>query len=129
MVGVLSKLWNSWYGKHLQITATVTFAFGLMFIYSVIHLAFLQDIEGWGDFTAVSIVMVVISGLGLFIVAPEFLHLKGKANLINELMNLTSAAELRRRQAEGDDAARDLGGMFVDKWGNFLQEKGLKMRR
>ena len=100
-----------------------------MFVYSVLHLAFLQDIEGWGDFTAISIVMVVISGLGLFIVAPEFLHLKGKANLINELMNLTSTAELRRRQAEGDDAARDLGGMFVDKWSNFLQEKGLKMRK
>ena len=89
----------------------------------------MQDTEGWDDLTGLAISLVVFSLIGLFISAPEFLHLKGLANLIDELMEISSSAELRRRISEGSDAATKLSGGHEQAWNSFLEEKGLKKRR
>ena len=89
----------------------------------------MQDTEGWDDLTGLAISLVVFSLIGLFISAPEFLHLKGLANLIGELMEISSSAELRRRMSEGSDAATKLSGGHELAWKSFLEEKGLKKRR
>jgi len=128
-LGIVGNLWTKFEGKQLAITATATFAFTLLLIFSLFHLGFMQDTEGWDELTGLAISLLVFSLIGLFISAPEFLHLKGLANLLNELMEITSSAELRRRISEGSDAAAKLSGGHEQAWNSFLEEKGLKKRR
>tara|TARA_B100001142_G_scaffold296094_1_gene317544 strand:+ start:406 stop:810 length:405 start_codon:yes stop_codon:yes gene_type:complete len=128
-LGIIGNLWAKCEGRQLAISATATFAFTLLLCFSLFHLGFMQDTEGWDDLTGLAISLVVFSLIGLFISAPEFLHLKGLANLIDELMEISSSAELRRRMSEGSDAATKLSGGHELAWNSFLEEKGLKKRR
>jgi hypothetical protein len=43
-------------------------------------------------------------------------------------MATNSTSELRKLKADGDEAARILGGGHQEAWFSFLQEKGLKKR-
>ena len=128
-LGIVGNLWTKAEGKQLAISATATFAFALLLVFSLFHLGFMQETEGWDELTGLAISLLVFSLIGLFISAPEFLHLKGLANLLNEVMEITSSAELRRRMSEGSDAADKLRGGHEQAWNSFLEEKGLKKSR
>ena len=42
------------------------------------------------------------------------------------IKQIESLAELKRRRAEGDEAAKVLGAGHAQGWNDFLQERGLK---
>ncbi len=121
--------WQNLHGKQLRITATGTFASTLLTVVSALQLLVLQDISGYEEYTSAAIVAIVIGLIGLAICAPPFANLKSRANTIKEIMELTSASELRKMRPDGDEAAEILGGGHAEVWNSFLIEKGLKKRR
>ena len=121
-------LWADQHGRQLRIAATGTFLFGGLTLLATLQMFFLQDYKGFGEYTEYGIVGMVIGVLGLFVVAPEFLRLKGYENDMKEIMSLSSSSELSKRRPDGDEAARILGGGHAEVWNNFLVEKGLKKR-
>jgi len=87
---------------------------------------FLQDHPDWQAYTGAAIVGAVLT-LVLFLVAfPEFLRFKGHVVTLEELMEIQSTAELRRRKAEGATAAEALGAGHLEQWNAFLESKGLR---
>ena len=120
--------WENQHGNQLRISATATFAFALLTTLSAAQLMFLQDNADFAEYTGIAIVLIVIGGIGLAVSAPAFLNLSARANTIETIMTKTSMSELRKLKADGDEAARILGGGHQEAWNAFLQEKGLKKR-
>ena len=120
--------WENQHGNQLRISATATFAFTLLTTLSAAQLMFLQDNADFAEYTGIAIVLIVIGGIGLAVSAPAFLNLSARANTIETIMTKTSMSELRKLKADGDEAARILGGGHQEAWNAFLQEKGLKKR-
>ena len=120
--------WENQYGNQLRISGTATFAFGLLTAMSGAQLLFLQDNADFSDYTGASIVLIVIGAIGLAVSAPAFLNLSSNAKTLESIMANKSLSEIRKSKADGDEAARLLGGGHLDAWNSFLQEKGLKKR-
>ncbi|MAI04575.1 MAG: hypothetical protein CMA07_02575 [Euryarchaeota archaeon] len=120
--------WENQYGNQLRISGTATFAFGLLTAMSGAQLLFLQDNADFSDYTGASIVLIVIGAIGLAVSAPAFLNLSSNAKTLDAIMANKSLSEIRKSKADGDEAARLLGGGHLDAWNSFLQEKGLKKR-
>ena len=120
--------WAEQHGRQLRIAATGTFIFSGLTLLATLQIFFLQDYKGYGDYTQYGIVGMIVGVLGLFVVAPEFMRLKGYENDLKEIMNLSSSSEFSKRRADGDEAARILGGGHAEVWNGFLMEKGLKKR-
>ncbi|MAS57252.1 MAG: hypothetical protein CMA37_01435 [Euryarchaeota archaeon] len=120
--------WENQYGNQLRISGTATFAFGLLTAMSGAQLLFLQDNADFSDYTGASIVLIVIGAIGLAVSAPAFLNLSSNAKTLDSIMANKSLSEIRKSKADGDEAARLLGGGHLDAWNSFLQEKGLKKR-
>lgn len=125
-MGLISNLWEKQHGKQLMLSATGFGASLILFLASGYQLLFLQDSSEWGDLTGAAIGFGVLSGILLLIITPEFLSLKGYVSILDELKQIESLAELKRRRAEGDEAAKVLGAGHAQGWNDFLQEKGLK---
>ena len=92
------------------------------------QLLILQDFEGYEGYTQYAIVLIVVGVIGLSFAAPQFANLNARANTRKSIMVLNSASELRKHRADGDEAARILGGGHEETWNSFLVEKGLKKR-
>tara|TARA_Y100000768_G_C23375246_1_gene406020 strand:- start:63 stop:434 length:372 start_codon:yes stop_codon:yes gene_type:complete len=120
--------WENQHGNQLRISATATFAAALLTTLSAAQLMFLQDNADFSEYTGIAIVLIVVGGIGLAVSAPAFLNLSARANTIETIMTKTSMSELRKLKADGDEAARILGGGHQEAWNAFLQEKGLKKR-
>ena len=60
------------------------------------------------------------------VITPEFLVFKGHANTLDEIYEIQSTAELKRRRSEGDRSASALGAGHEERWNTFLQERGLR---
>jgi hypothetical protein len=120
--------WENQYGNQLRISGTATFAFGLLTAMSGAQLLFLQDNADFSDYTGASIVLIVIGAIGLAVSAPAFLNLSSNAKTLDSIMANKSLSEIRKSKADGDEAARLLGGGHLEAWNSFLQEKGLKKR-
>jgi hypothetical protein len=120
--------WENQHGNQLRISATATFASALLTTLSAAQLMFLQDNADFSEYTGIAIVLIVVGGIGLAVSAPAFLNLSARANTIETIMTKTSMSELRKLKADGDEAARILGGGHQEAWNAFLQEKGLKKR-
>jgi hypothetical protein len=120
--------WAEQHGRQLRIAATGTFIFSGLTLLATLQIFFLQDYKGYGDYTQYGIVGMIVGVLGLFVVAPEFMRLKGYENDLKEIMALSSSSEFSKRRADGDEAARILGGGHAEVWNSFLVEKGLKKR-
>jgi hypothetical protein len=120
--------WENQHGRQLRISGTATFASALLTTMSAAQLMFLQDNPDFQEYTGISIVIIVIGVLGLAVSAPAFINLNAKASSLQAIMELQSTSELRKQRANGDEAAKTLGGGHQDAWNSFLQEKGLKKR-
>ena len=120
--------WNNQHGNQLRISGTATFASSLLTVMSAAQLMFLQDNEKFQQYTPTSIVLIVIGIIGLAISAPAFINLNARAKSLHAIMATNSTSELRKMKADGDEAARILGGGHQETWVSFLQEKGLKKR-
>ncbi len=128
-MGFFGNLWAKQHGRQLMLSATAFGASAILLIASGYQLLFLQSDAQWGDFTGAAIGMVVLSSLILIIATPEFLNLRGYVNLLDELKEIDSTSELKRRKSEGDEAAKILGAGHAIAWEDFLVEKGLKKRK
>ena len=125
-MGVVSNWWEKQHGRQLGIAATASGALGVLMLVAVYQLLFLQNHVDWGDYTGHAIGLAVFSSIGLLIVLPEFLTLRGHVNTLDELRSVDSISELRRRKAEGNEAAEVLGAGHEASWTAFLESKGLR---
>ena len=112
-----------------MLSATGFGASAILLMVSGYQLLFLQSDAEWGEFTGAAIGMLVFSSLLLIVITPEFLNLRGYVNLLDELKQIESTSELKRRKSEGDEAAKILGAGHAAAWEDFLVEKGLKKRK
>ena len=125
-MGFISNIWERQHGRQLMLSATAFGASLILLLASGYQLLFLQEKADWEDFTGAAIGMGVVSSILLLIIAPEFLTLKGYVSTLDELKEIDSLSELKRRRSEGDEAAKVLGAGHAKSWNEFLQEKGLK---
>ena len=124
-MGFFGDLWAKQHGKQLMLSATGFGASAILLIVSGYQLLFLQSDAEWGEFTGAAIGMLVFSSLLLIVITPEFLNLRGYVNLLDELKQIDSTSELKRRKSEGDEAAKILGAGHAAAWEDFLVDKGL----
>ena len=125
-MGLISNIWERQHGRQLMLSATGFGVSLILLLASGYQLLFLQENADWKDFTGAAIGMGVISSILLLIITPEFLTLKGYVSTLDELKQIDSLSELKRRRSEGDEAAKVLGAGHAESWNDFLQEKGLK---
>ena len=125
-MGFISSAWERQHGRQLMLSATAFGATLTLLLVSGYQLLFLQDNSDWQDYTGAAIGMGVISSILLLIITPEFLTLKGYVSILDELKDIESLSELKRRRSEGDEAAKVLGAGHAESWNEFLQSKGLK---
>ena len=90
------------------------------------QILFLQDHADWNDFTGAAIIGAVASLIVFLISFPEYLRFKGYVSELEELKDIQSTAELRRRKADGDEAAEALGAGHLEQWKAFLDSRGVK---
>ena len=90
------------------------------------QLLFLQDHAEWNDYTGGAIIGAVVSLIVFLVSFPEFLRFRGYVNVLEEIMDVQSTPEIRRRKAEGDEAAEALGAGHLENWNAFLDSKGVK---
>ena len=126
---MLGKIWEKQDGRQLLISATAFGASMVLLIASLYQLLFLQNDSEWGDFTGAAIGLLVVSTIILIIATPEFLNLRGYVNTLEEIKEIDSISELKRRKSEGDEAAKILGAGHAQSWEDFLVSKGLKSRK
>lgn len=126
---MLGKIWEKQHGRQLLISATAFGASMVLLIASLYQLLFLQNDSEWGDFTGAAIGLLVFSTIILIIATPEFLNLRGYVNTLEEIKEIDSISELKRRKSEGDEAAKILGAGHAQSWEDFLVSKGLKSRK
>tara|TARA_X000000368_G_scaffold407297_1_gene386583 strand:+ start:408 stop:794 length:387 start_codon:yes stop_codon:yes gene_type:complete len=125
-MGLISSFWERQHGRQLMLSATAFGATLILLLVSGYQLLFLQDNSDWQDYTGAAIGMAVVSSILLLIITPEFLTLKGYVSTLDELKEIDSLSELKRRRSEGDEAAKALGAGHAEAWNEFLQSKGIK---
>ena len=97
------------------------------FVFSrLVSTAFLQESDTWGEYTGAAIGVLVAAAAGLIFVTPEFLVYKGHVSTLDELYEIQSTAELKRRRSDGDRSAAALGAGHEERWNAFLKERGMR---
>jgi len=126
VTGLISKWWQKQHGRQLGIAATLSGATGVLFALAMYQLLFLQNHYSWGDFTGHAIGLAVLSSIFLVIILPEFFSLRSHTVILEEIQSIESKSEVRRRIAEGNQAADALGAGHAVAWTAFLESKGLR---
>ena len=126
MAGPISRWWAAQHGRQYSILATLFGAFVVLFLLGLFQLLFLQDSSQWGKYTGLAITLLVVASTVLIFVTPEFLVFKGHVSTLDEIYEIRSTAELKRRRSEGDRSAAALGAGHEERWNAFLQERGLR---
>ncbi len=124
--GFFGRLWAKQHGKQFGISATAAGASGIFLVICMYQILFLQDHAEWNEFTGGAIVGAVLSLIVFLVTFPEFLRFRGYVALLEEIKEIQSTAELRRRKAEGVEAAEALGAGHLEQWNAFLDKRGVK---
>tara|TARA_B100000683_G_scaffold259150_1_gene282597 strand:+ start:454 stop:906 length:453 start_codon:yes stop_codon:yes gene_type:complete len=120
------RLWAKQHGKQFGITAVTAGSSGVLLVACMYQILFLQDHANWNDYTGGAIIGAVVSLIVFLISFPEYLRFKGHVVTLEELKEIQSTSELRRRKAEGDEAAEALGAGHLEQWKAFLDGRGVK---
>ena len=120
------RLWAKQHGKQYGISAVAAGASGVLLVACFYQILVLQDHAEWNDFTGGAIVGAVVSLIVFLVSFPEFLRFRGYVNLLEEIKEIQSTSELRRRKAEGVEAAEALGAGHLQQWNAFLESRGVK---
>ena len=120
------RLWAKQHGKQFGISAVVAGASATFLVICMYQILFLQDHAEWNEFTGGAIIGAVASLIIFLISFPEYLRFKGYVAELEELKGIQSTAELRRRKADGDEAAEALGAGHLEQWKAFLDSRGVK---
>lgn len=120
------RWWAKQHGRQYAITAVTSGASGVLLLACVYQLAFLSDHPDWQEYTGMAITGTLIT-LVLFLISfPEFLRFKGHVTTLEEIKEIQSTSELRRRKADGILAAEALGAGHLEQWNAFLESRGLR---
>ena len=120
------RLWAKQHGKQYGISAVAASASGILLVVCFYQILFLQDHAEWNDYTGGAIIGAVVSLIVFLVSFPEFLRFRGYLNLLEEIKEIQSTSELRRRKAEGVEAAEALGAGHLEQWKAFLDSRGVK---
>ena len=120
------RLWAKQHGNQFGISAVAAGASGVVLVACMNQLLFQQDHAEWNDYTGGAIIGAVVSLIVFLVSFPEFLRFRGYVNVLEEIMDVQSTPEIRRRKAEGDEAAEALGAGHLEHWNAFLDSKGVK---
>ena len=120
------RLWAKQYGRQFGISAVAAGSSAILLVACMYQILILQDHADWNDYTGAAIVGAVLSLIVFLISFPEYLRFKGYVAEIEELKEIQSTAELRRRKADGDEAAEALGAGHLEQWKAFLDSRGVK---
>ncbi|MBR69302.1 MAG: hypothetical protein CMA86_07355 [Euryarchaeota archaeon] len=122
----LGRWWARQHGRQFAITAITAGSSGLLLVLCAFQLLFLQDHAEWNDFTGAAIVGAVVTLMVFLVSFPEYLRFKGHVATLEEIKEIQSTSELRRRKADGVEAAEALGAGHLEQWNAFLDSKGLR---
>ena len=120
------RVWANQHGNQFGISAVAAGSSAVVLVACMVQILFLQDHAEWNDFTGAAIIGAVLSFILLLISFPEFLRFRGHVNVLEEIKEIQSTSEIRRRKAEGDEAADALGAGHLEHWNAFLDSKGVK---
>ncbi len=120
------RLWAKQHGKQYGISAIAAGASGVLLVACFFQILVLQDHAEWNDYTGAAIIGAVVSLIVFLVSFPEFLRFRGYVNLLEEIKEIQSTSELRRRKAEGVEAAEALGAGHLEQWKAFLDSRGVK---
>ncbi|MDP6199153.1 MAG: hypothetical protein QF531_00135 [Candidatus Poseidonia sp.] len=123
---ILGRWWARQHGRQFGITAITAGSSGILLVLCAFQLLFLQDHAEWNDFTGAAIVGAVVTLMVFLISFPEYLRFKGHVATLEEIREIQSTSELRRRKADGVEAAEALGAGHLEQWNAFLDSKGLR---
>ena len=122
----LGRIWAKQYGKQFAITAVASGSSAVVLVACMYQILFLQDHAEWNDFTGGAIIGAVVSLIIVLVSFPEFLRFKGHVAVLEEIKEIQSTAEIRRRKADGNEAAEALGAGHLEQWNAFLESRGIK---
>ena len=117
--GFFGRLWAKQHGKQFGISATAAGASGILLVACMVQLLFLQDHAEWNDYTGGAIIGAVISLIVFLVAFPEFLAIPWLCHLAGRDQGDPIHAELRRRKAEGVEAAEALGAGHLEAMERF----------
>ena len=120
------SLWAKQHGKQYGISAVAAGASSVLLVACFFQILVLQDHPEWNDYTGAAIIGAVVSLIVFLVSFPEFLRFRGYVNLLEEIKEIQSTSELRRRKAEGVEAAEALGAGHLEQWKAFLDSRGVK---
>ncbi len=121
-----SRWWAKQHGRQYAITAITSGSSGLLLVASVFHLLVLADHPDWGEYTGLSITGALVFLLTFLVAFPEFLRFRGHIATLEEIKEIQSTSELRRRKADGILAAEALGAGHLEQWNAFLESRGIR---
>ena len=103
MAGPISRWWAAQHGRQYSILATLFGAFVVPLSPRPVSVIVFCKIRASGENTRdwPSLLLVVASTVLIF-VTPEFLVFKGHVSTLDEIYEIRSTAELKRRRSEGD---------------------------
>jgi hypothetical protein len=123
---IFSRWWAKQHGRQYAITAITSGSSAVLLVTSVFHLLILSDHPDWGEYTGLSITGAVVFLLVFLVAFPEFLRFRGYIATLDEIMNIQSTSELRRRKGDGILAAEALGAGHLERWNAFLDNRGIR---
>ena len=122
-MGFIQRWWDGRRGSQLLITTTVSGSVGVLLLASAFQLLFMQEMEGWSQYTAAATFIALFSVIALFIVLPEHLRLKSLVATLEYTMSLESISHYKKHRPDAQLAAEQLGGGWLARWEAFEQDR------
>lgn len=130
--GLRAKMTEWWNGKrdsHMAILSTVFTASCVMMVAALAQFLFLQDVEGFENYTGPAWIMMALGALIAIFIGPEFFHYLGQRTILLDALNLDSRSEMSKVRGEAEQAARLLGNGAQERLNEHLTSLGLKKMR
>ena len=121
------RLWDSQRGRHFQIVTNVSILSVALLVWGII---FLFGLSGPTDPSKENIVTLswigmLAGAIGTFYVGPEFFFYMEKKQLLDDILQLDSRAEVLRRRKEGEEAAIMLGAKHMSMMRALLESHNI----
>ncbi len=130
--GLRKRAADWWDGKrdsHLAILSTVFAACCVLLVAALAQFLFLQDVEGFADYTGPAWIILVITSLIAIFIGPEFFHYIAQRGILMDALKMDSRSEISKVRAEVESAARLLGSGAEERLNEHFSSLGLKKIR
>ena len=130
--GLRDKMGDWWKGKrdsHMAILSTIFTASCVMIVASLAQFLFLQDVEGFENYTGPAWAVMALGAIIVIFIGPEFFHYLGQRATLLDALKLDSRSEMSKIRGEAEEAARLLGNSAQERLNEHLSSLGLKKMR